>query len=91
MTMPERDCLDTEAILNDLHASEIDASISSRHDGFRFVLGDPPQAEGCGFPTIGAAVVSLRDEACAYYPDSDFAGKYGGFAYARVCDQDPLR
>ena len=31
--------------------------------------------------TIGAAAISLRDEACAYYPDSDFARKHGGFVY----------
>ena len=53
--------------------------------GFHFVLGDRPQAEGWAFSTIGAAAISLRDEACAYYPayypDSDFARKYGGFVY----------
>jgi len=71
-----------ETILNDLCASEI----TLRYLGlgmaeFHFVLGDPPQAEGRAFSTIGAAAISLRDEACAYYPDSDFARKYGGFVY----------
>ena len=36
---------------------------------------------GWAFSTIGAAAISLRDEACAYYPDSDFGRKYGGFVY----------
>jgi len=82
MSTPNHDCLDAETILNDLCASKIDASISWIGDGgFHFVLGDPPQAEGWAFLTIGAAAISLRDEACAYYPDSDFARKYGGFVY----------
>src|SRR6266481_3276918 len=82
MSTPDHDCLDTETILNDLCASKINASISLIGDGgFHFVLGDPPQAEGWAFSTIGAAAISLRDEACAYYPDSDFARKHGGFVY----------
>ena len=82
MSTPDHDCLDAETILNDLCASEINASISwIGNGGFHFVLGDPPQAEGWAFSTIGAAAISLRDEACAYYPDSDFARKYGGFVY----------
>ena len=82
MSTPDHDCLDAETILNDLCASKIDASISWIGDGgFHFVLGDPPQAEGWAFSIIGAAAISLRDEACAYYPDSDFARKYGGFVY----------
>jgi len=28
---------------------------------------------------ISALVEWLRDQACAHYPDSDFAQKYGGF------------
>ena len=82
MSTPDHDCLDAETILNDLCASKINASISWIGDGgFHFVLGDPPQAEGWAFSTVGAAAISLRDEACAYYPDSDFAQKYGGFVY----------
>jgi hypothetical protein len=72
--------LDVEAILNDLYESEINASISWIWDGgFYAVLGSPKQAEGWAFPTIGAAVAWLRDQACAHYPDSEFARKYGGF------------
>ena len=82
MSTPDHDCLDAETILNDLCASKINASISRiGGGGFHFVLGDPPQAEGWAFSTIGAAAISLRDEACAYYPDSDFGRKYGGFVY----------
>ena len=82
MSTRDHDCLDAETILSDLWASKINASISWIGDGrFHFVLGDPPQAEGWAFSTIGAAAVSLRDEACAYYPDSDFARKYGGFVF----------
>src|SRR5207247_7345976 len=69
MSTPDHDCLDAETILNDLCASKINASISWIGDGgFHFVLGDPPQAEGWAFSTIGGAAISLRDEACAYYP-----------------------
>jgi hypothetical protein len=47
MSMPVRDGLDVEAILNDLYESEINASISWIWDGgFYAVLGDPKQAEG---------------------------------------------
>ena len=57
MSTPDHDCLDAETILNDLCASKINASISWIGDGgFHFVLGDPPQAEGWAFSTIGAAV-----------------------------------
>jgi hypothetical protein len=80
MSTPDRTSLDIEAILNDLYASEINTSISWIWDGgFHVVLGEPPQAEGWAFATIGEAVAWLRDHACANYPDSEFARKYGGF------------
>ncbi len=80
MSTPVRTGLDVEAILNDLYESEINASISWFWDGgFYAVLGNPKQAEGWAFPSIGEAVDWLRDQACAHYPDSDFARKYGGF------------
>jgi hypothetical protein len=80
MTTPDRKGLDIGATLNDLYASEINASISWIWDGgFHVTLGDPQQAEGWGFRTIGEAVAWLRDQACARYPDSEFAQKYGGF------------
>ena len=79
MSTPDRSGLDVEAILNDLYATEINASISWIWDGgFHVVLGDPRQAEGWAFPMIGEAVAWLRDQACSHYPDSEFARKYGG-------------
>jgi hypothetical protein len=80
MNISDRKSFDIEAILNDLYASEINASISWIWDGgFHVTLGDPKLAEGWAFPTIGEAVAWLRDQASAHYPDSDFARKYGGF------------
>jgi hypothetical protein len=50
MTTPDRKGLDIEAILNDLYASEINASISWIWDGgFYVTLGNPQQAEGWRF------------------------------------------
>jgi hypothetical protein len=72
--------LDIEAVINDLYASEINASISWIWDGgFYAVLGNPKQAEGWALPSIAEAVEWLREQACAHYPDSEFARKYGGF------------
>jgi hypothetical protein len=80
MSTPVHDGLEVEPILNDLYASEINASISWIWDGgFYAVLGNPKQAEGWAFPSIGAAAAWLRDQACSQYPDSEFARKYGGF------------
>jgi hypothetical protein len=43
--------LDIDEILNDLYASEINASISWIWDGgFYVTLGNPKQAEGLGLP-----------------------------------------
>jgi hypothetical protein len=81
MTTPNRKALDVEAILNDLYASEINASISWIWDGgFHVILGNPPLAEGwAAVPTIRDAILWLRDKACEQFPNSDFARKYGGF------------
>jgi hypothetical protein len=63
-----------------LSTSEINASISRIWDGgFRVTLGEPKRAEGWAFPSIGAAVEWLRDQAVAHYPESEFARKYAGF------------
>jgi hypothetical protein len=78
-TLDDRKGRDVEAILNDLHASEINASISWVWDGgFHVTLG-APQIEECALPTVRDAVLWLRDKACEHFPDSDFARKYGGF------------
>jgi hypothetical protein len=80
MSAPDRKSLDVEAILNDLYASEISASISWVWDGgFYVTLGAPQRAEGWALPTIRDAVICLRDQACVHYPDSEFARKYCGF------------
>ena len=73
--------IDIEAILNDLYASEINASISWVWDGgFYAVLGDPKLANHkMGLPTIRDAVLWLRDAACKHLPNSEFAQKYGSF------------
>ena len=81
INLPDRKGLDVVAILNDLYASHINASISWIWDrGFDVILGDPPIPEGLVFATIGGAIAWLRDQACAHYPDSEFARKYSGFA-----------
>jgi len=68
------------AILDDLYASEINASISWLWDGGIDVkLGDPLsgyEAEGKA-STFAEAAAWLRDQACTHYPDSEFARKYG--------------
>ena len=76
-TLDDRKGRDVEAILNDLYASEINASISWIWDGgFYAVLGNPKQAEGWAFPSVGKAVEWLREQAIVHYPDSGFARKY---------------
>jgi len=60
---------DLEEILRRLFASEINASISWLWDGgFYAVLGNPKQAEGWAFPSIGKAAAWLRDQGCTHYP-----------------------
>jgi hypothetical protein len=61
MSTPVRTGFDVEAILSDLYASEINASISWIWDGnFYVVLGNPKLAEGWALPTIRDAVLWLR-------------------------------
>ncbi len=73
MSAPDPKGPDLEAILDDLYASEINASISCA------TLGNPKLAEQWALPTIRDAVLCFRDVACKHLPDSDFARKYGGF------------
>jgi hypothetical protein len=80
MTTQDRQDLDIEAILNDLYANEINASISWVWDGgFYAVLGNPKIADASSLPTIRDAVLWLRNAACKHLANSDFARKYGGF------------
>ena len=71
MSTPVRTGLDVEAILNDLYASEINASISWLWDGGIDVkLGDPLngyKAEG-KVNTFAEAAAWLRDQACTQLP-----------------------
>jgi hypothetical protein len=80
--MSTQDRINVEAILDDLYASDINASISWVWDGGIAVeLGDPLngyEAEG-KVSTVGEAALWLRDQACTHYPDSEFAQKYGAF------------
>jgi hypothetical protein len=81
MSTLDRGGIDIEAILGDLYESEINASISWFWDNRIDVkLGDPLNGyDGEGkVDTVAEAVFWLRDQACTLYPDSKFAGKYGG-------------
>jgi hypothetical protein len=74
MSTPARN---VEAILNDLYASEINASISWIWDGgFYVTIGHRKHAENWALRSIGEAAEWLRDQAIVYYPDSEFARKY---------------
>jgi hypothetical protein len=72
-----------EEILDDLNASQIDASISLVTPGGRFYaeLGDPTRAEVWECASIWDSVEGLSRETITLYPDSQFARRYGrGFA-----------
>jgi hypothetical protein len=66
MDTPRRNSLDTEAILNDLYASEINASISWIWDGgFYVTVRDPKQAE------VGPSRASARlSSGCGIRPSA---------------------
>jgi hypothetical protein len=78
MTTPDHNAV--EAILTDLYDSEI--NVSWLWDGGIDVrLGDELngyKAKG-KVSTIAEAAAWLRDQACAHYPDSEFARKHCGF------------
>jgi hypothetical protein len=87
--MSKPDPINVEAILDDLHDSEINVAISWLWDGgidvklggIKVKLGDELngyKAEG-KVSSMAEAAVWLRDKACQQYPDSGFARKYGGF------------
>jgi hypothetical protein len=64
--------------------SEINASISWVWDGgINVELGDPLNGFDANdkVSTFAEATAWLRDLACKHYPDSEFAGKYGGFVW----------
>jgi|SRR6516164_9435919 hypothetical protein len=87
MSTPDRNGLDTEAILNDLHASEMNASISwLRNSRIDVKLGDALNgydAEG-KVDTLAQAAEWLQDKALMHYPRSAFARKYAALDRADV-------
>jgi hypothetical protein len=58
---------DLEAILNDLYASRINATISWIWDGGFHATLRAPEIEECALPTIRDAVLWLRDKACKQF------------------------
>jgi hypothetical protein len=87
MSTPNRYGLGIEAILNDLHVSNVKASISLSCDGRIDVkLGDPLNGHNAEakVSTLAEAAEWLRDKALMYYPRSEFSRKYPAFDRAHV-------
>jgi hypothetical protein len=81
MSTPDRDGLDVEAILNDLHVSKVKASISLSCDGRVDVkLGDPLNGYDAEakVDTLAEAAEWLRNKALMHYPRTEFSRKYVG-------------
>jgi hypothetical protein len=87
MSIPYRSGLDTEAILNDLSASRVSASICWLADGRIDVkLGDPLNgydAEAT-LDTLAEAAEWLQGKILMHYPRSVFSRKYAGSDHAPV-------
>jgi hypothetical protein len=49
--------------------------------GVAICLGKAGALDRLSLPSFAAPVPDQADPPCAYYPDSDFARKYGGFVY----------
>jgi hypothetical protein len=77
---PEKKNPGLEAILNDLYASQINGSIAWTGNGGIDVKLGLPLYEYCveRVRTVAETAAWLRDQAITYYPDSEFARKYGG-------------
>ena len=87
MSTPDRTRLDIEAILTDLHVSNINASISLSCDRRIDVkLGDLLSGYDAQVQvsTLAEAAEWLRDKALMHYPRSEFSRKYDGFDQAHV-------
>jgi hypothetical protein len=78
---PEKEKPGLEEILNDLHASEIDGSITwTGNGGIDVKLGLPLYGYFVErVRTLAEAASWLIDQAITYYPDSEFARKHSGF------------
>jgi hypothetical protein len=87
MSTPNRNELDVETILNDLHVSKVNASISLSCDGrIEVKLGDALNgydAEG-KVDTLAEAAEWLRDKALMHYPRSEFSRRHAVFDQAEV-------
>jgi hypothetical protein len=87
MSISNRNGLDTEAILNDLCASKVRASISLSSDGrIEVKLGDALngyEAEA-KVDTLTEATEWLRDKALMHYPRGKFSRKYAALDRADV-------
>jgi hypothetical protein len=77
---PEKKKPGLEQIISDLDASEIEGSIAwTGNGGIDVKLGFPLYGYGVEkVRTVAEATAWLRDQAITYYPDSEFARKYGG-------------
>ena len=76
----EKEKLSLGEILSDLYASEIDGSIAWTANGGIDVRLGVLLYEYCEkVRTVAEATAWLRDQGVAYYADSEFARKYGGF------------
>jgi hypothetical protein len=87
MSTPDHNGLDIEAILNDLHVSNVKASISLSCDGrIDLKLGDPLNGHNAEakVSTLAEAAEWLRDKALMHYPRSEFSRKYPAFDRAHV-------
>lgn len=67
------------SIIDDLRASDIAAFVTWNSRGLHVRLGDRLNtvAEGWRLRDWAAAEAWLIREACAHFPDSDFAAKHG--------------
>jgi hypothetical protein len=87
MSTPNRNGLDVEAILNDLHVSKVNASISLSCDGRIAVkLGDPLNGYDAEakVDTLAEAAEWLRDKALMHYSRSEFSRKFAAVDRANV-------
>jgi hypothetical protein len=77
---PEKKKPGLEQIISDLYASEIDGSIAwTGNGGIDVKLGFPLYGYCVEkVRTVAEATAWLRDQTITYYPDSEFARKYGG-------------
>ena len=87
MSISNRNGLDVETILNDLHVSKVNASISLSCDGrIEVTLGDALNGYDAEakVDTLTEAAEWLRDKALMHYPRGKFSRKYAALDRAGV-------